>query len=173
MTLELRRPLSSKERFWINRLLGGLVSCLFLTLLVHGPTVGSLESAQIIESNTVFSHHLMGTLGGHLANIERVTYYKVVNAMCGAEVETEQVGNDEPLAVEYLALLHEITVFNIAEIVHVRTDEVDAERAQQVRGKISTATVLAVATSSGVTNAGQGTLYPTAHAAASMAQYAT
>ena len=69
----------------------------------------------------------MGTLGGHLANVKRITYYKVVNAVRGTEVETEQVGNDEPLAVQHLALLHEVAVFNIAEIMHVRTDEVDAE----------------------------------------------
>lgn len=127
MTLELRRPLSSKERFWINKLLGGLVSCLFLTLLIHRPAVGSFERTQIVESNTVLTHHFMRLLGRHLTNVERIAHYKVVNTVCRAKVETEQVGNDEPLAVQHLALLHEVTVFNITEIVHVRADEVNAE----------------------------------------------
>ena len=127
MTLELRRPLSSKERFWINRLLGGLVSCLLLTLLFGGPAIGPLESAQIIEPHTVRTHHFVRLLGSHLTNVERITHYKVMNAVGGAEIETEQVGNDEPLAVQDLTLLHEVTVFNVAEVMHVRADEVDAE----------------------------------------------
>jgi len=94
--------------------------------------IGPRKRTEIIEPHAHLSHDLMRHLGRHLADVERFLDHKMVNPVGAAEVEAERLQWPHPPGVEYLGLLDHIAQLNIAVVVHVGTDEVQAKGAQHV-----------------------------------------
>ena len=73
----------------------------------------------------------MGPLCCQLADVESLLHNKVMNGVCAAKVEAEQLEGQQPPHIQYLGLLQWVSGFHIAVVVHVRADEVQAEGAQE------------------------------------------
>ena len=93
----------------------------------HGKTIRAFVGAEVIEPDTRLGHDVVRIRRSHLTKVERVSHYKVVNAVSAAEVETEHLKRPQPPRVHYLGLLQCITRGNIAVVVHVRADKKQAE----------------------------------------------
>ncbi|MCY1429163.1 hypothetical protein D9M71_450690 [compost metagenome] len=70
---------------------------------------------------------------GELPDVERFLHHKMMNPVAAAEVEAERLQRPQPPRVQHLRLLHHVARLHVTVVVHVRADEVQAERAQHVR----------------------------------------
>jgi len=57
----------------------------------------------------------------------------MMNAVAAAEVEAERLQRPQPPRIEHLALLQHVARLDVAVVMHVRADEVQAKGAQHVR----------------------------------------
>ncbi|GAB5451141.1 MAG: hypothetical protein Hals2KO_14690 [Halioglobus sp.] len=66
--------------------------------------IGSTKGSEIIESDTVFTHHIMGRFRGELPDIESFTHDKMVDTMSASKIKAEQMEGPEIPCVKYLRL---------------------------------------------------------------------
>src|SRR2546421_1202436 len=97
------------------------------------PSIGAFERPEVVKAHSVLAQDLSTIVADRLAHIERIADDKVMYRMRTAEVEAERVQGPKPLCRPHLCLLENVVSLDVAVVVHVRADEVQAEGPQCVR----------------------------------------
>ncbi|SQC39946.1 Uncharacterised protein [Clostridium sporogenes] len=100
---------------------------------IAAPAIRTGERADVVEAHADFAQRRVRGAGGQLPDVERIAHHEVMDRVRAAEIEAEQLERQHPPRVQHLRLLDHVARVDVAEIVHVRADEVDAEAAHEVR----------------------------------------